>query len=311
MSSCKNVLTALREAIDAKLPEDQRCKKTIAQMTEAVQSIEVGGGSMDFYKCYSVDTSTKKWTGYKAILSDGKYSFGETLTEGLSYGDGFVPKVGNMYPDGALFVIGGVWVGEYLKDVYIVAPLKENARYTVGDGQAETVIGTVTYGMQQSGEACAFFDRAVVRFQLPAVPRFFTASVKLVPSSEELSSVLHIGHDGRSTLGGILFDVAAGVIMFDLGSGTSGSAAVTDIRDRHCYTLRRNDTMWSIFVDGIPVIEATHDPAISEDAKYVELGGVVSEYGDDGRYAVSGYYSDFQYYSRSLSDDEIASIFSN
>ena len=47
MSSCKSVLTALREAIDAKLPEDQRCKKTIAQMTAAVQGLEVGGGGVD------------------------------------------------------------------------------------------------------------------------------------------------------------------------------------------------------------------------------------------------------------------------
>lgn len=42
--SCKSALTELREAIDAKLPEDKRCPKTIAQMTAAVEGIQVGGG---------------------------------------------------------------------------------------------------------------------------------------------------------------------------------------------------------------------------------------------------------------------------
>lgn len=62
--SCKTALTALREAIDAKLPEDQRCKKTIAQMTEAVQGLEIGGGGgggeMQFYLCTGYDGVVEK-----------------------------------------------------------------------------------------------------------------------------------------------------------------------------------------------------------------------------------------------------------
>lgn len=49
-----------------------------------------------FYKCASVNTSTKTWRGYELILSDGKYTVSETLTEGLSYA-GFMPVPGNVY----------------------------------------------------------------------------------------------------------------------------------------------------------------------------------------------------------------------
>lgn len=37
------------------------------------------------------------WDGYKAVLNDGVYSFEETLTTGLTYGNGFTPTVGTVY----------------------------------------------------------------------------------------------------------------------------------------------------------------------------------------------------------------------
>ena len=45
--SVHSELTALREAIDAKLPEDKRGKKTISQMTESLGNIQNGSGTFD------------------------------------------------------------------------------------------------------------------------------------------------------------------------------------------------------------------------------------------------------------------------
>lgn len=59
------------------------------------------GSSMEFYKCASVDTSAKTWTGYKAVLTDGVYSFEETLTTGLSYLGGMEVKKGLVYSQDA------------------------------------------------------------------------------------------------------------------------------------------------------------------------------------------------------------------
>lgn len=60
-----------------------------------------GGSSMEFYKCASVDTSARTWTGYKAVLTDGVYSFEETLTTGLSYLGGMEVKKGLVYSQDA------------------------------------------------------------------------------------------------------------------------------------------------------------------------------------------------------------------
>ena len=47
-----------------------------------------GGGtvssSMKFYKCASVDTANKTWTGYELVLQDGVYVVSEALTDGLT-----------------------------------------------------------------------------------------------------------------------------------------------------------------------------------------------------------------------------------
>ena len=60
-----------------------------------INSVTVG--SMDFYKCASVDTSAKTWTGYKAVLSSGIYSFEKTPTAGLSCNT-VVPVPGKSIP---------------------------------------------------------------------------------------------------------------------------------------------------------------------------------------------------------------------
>ena len=64
---------------------------------------DIGGasGGMEIYKCASVDTSAKTWTGYKAVLTDGVYSFEETLTTGLSYFGGMEVKKGLVYSQDA------------------------------------------------------------------------------------------------------------------------------------------------------------------------------------------------------------------
>lgn len=54
-----------------------------------------------FYKCYSVDTSNHKWTGYKAILNNGVYTYSSNLTTGLVYSS-VVPVVNGVYSGDAL-----------------------------------------------------------------------------------------------------------------------------------------------------------------------------------------------------------------
>ncbi|MBR7149705.1 MAG: LamG domain-containing protein [Oscillospiraceae bacterium] len=104
-------MTALADAVRAK--SGVTGKLSIDGMTAAVNGISTGGGggSADFYKCASVDTTAKTWTGYKAVLTDGVYSFEDTVTEGLSYGNGYTPVVGGVYTDGCLVKVSYLWEG--------------------------------------------------------------------------------------------------------------------------------------------------------------------------------------------------------
>lgn len=68
------------------------------------------GDGMAFYKCASVDTTAKTWTGYKAVLTGGVYTFDPTLVEGLSYGDNFVPSSGKIYDNGCTLVIDSLFM---------------------------------------------------------------------------------------------------------------------------------------------------------------------------------------------------------
>ena len=71
-----------------------------------------GGGSAEFYKCASVDTSAKTWSGYKAVFDStaGTWSFSDTVTEGLSY-TSVTPVVGGIYSADALVIVSLLYTG--------------------------------------------------------------------------------------------------------------------------------------------------------------------------------------------------------
>ena len=72
-----------------------------------------GGGTsgMDFYKCAAVDSSANTWSGYKAVLAGGVYSFEENITTGLLY-SAVTPVVGKVYTADALVQLSSLYFGE-------------------------------------------------------------------------------------------------------------------------------------------------------------------------------------------------------
>lgn len=74
------------------------------------------GGSTEYYKCASVDTSAKTWTGYKAVFADGAYSFESAVTEGLTY-TSVTPVVDSIYSADALVAVKNLYSGALMPDV--------------------------------------------------------------------------------------------------------------------------------------------------------------------------------------------------
>ena len=70
---------------------------TLYQCADAVGSLS-GGTSAEYYKCASVDTEAKTWSGYKAVFDStaGTWSFESDVTAGLAY-NFMTPSVGGVY----------------------------------------------------------------------------------------------------------------------------------------------------------------------------------------------------------------------
>lgn len=55
------------------------------------------GGTAKYYKCVSVDTANKTWSGYELVYNEaGYYELSDVITENLTY-SGFIPAVDGIY----------------------------------------------------------------------------------------------------------------------------------------------------------------------------------------------------------------------
>lgn len=117
--SVANSKEAIRQAIVGK---GQVCGKDVPLAGYPAKISAIPSVVQDdvYYKCASVDTTAKTWTGYKAVLSNGVYTFETTITSGLTY-TSVVPVVGDIYNDNALINVGYLWDGVLVpgQDIYL------------------------------------------------------------------------------------------------------------------------------------------------------------------------------------------------
>ena len=118
---------------------------------------EIGGGSAgtEFYECASVNTSAQTWTGYKAVLNNGVYSFESTATTGLAY-TSVTPEVGKIYTADALARVASVYMNIPSSGLVFYAPFSSSSG-TAATGQTleyNSSAHNVTF-TTQNGIACA------------------------------------------------------------------------------------------------------------------------------------------------------------
>ena len=98
-----------------------------------------GGSAAEYYRCARVDISAKTWTGYKAVLNDGIYTFEDTVTTGLSY-TSVTPQVGSIYSADTLVYGVNLYQGIPKDGLVFYAPLAEE-KTTAETGQTLDYIG--------------------------------------------------------------------------------------------------------------------------------------------------------------------------
>ena len=97
------------------------------------------GGSAKYYKCASVDTTAKKWSGYELVSQDGVYVVSDVETTGLTYA-GFTPLVNTMYNEDATFIISNLFSkSETLEGCVFAANMQSNV--VVYNGETITLDG--------------------------------------------------------------------------------------------------------------------------------------------------------------------------
>ena len=120
-----------------KLPSDSQILGLNSRLDKIEQrisgAISEDSMTMSLYKCASVDTTNKTWTGMKLILQDGVYVVSGTETTGLAY-SGFTPSVGTMYNEDATFIISYLFTkSDTLEGCVFAANMQSNAAVYNGE----------------------------------------------------------------------------------------------------------------------------------------------------------------------------------
>lgn len=115
----------------------------------------VNADSMNFYKCASIDTTLSTWTGYKAILNDGIYSFEQNLTTDILTYDPLknMPSISGIYTSDATVQVKYLYMGNNML-LYMPLTLSSSIANT---GQPLTYNGTIDFD-EIYGVNCGIFN---------------------------------------------------------------------------------------------------------------------------------------------------------
>lgn len=264
-----------------------------------------GGSATDFYKCASVTSGGSAWTGNKAVLSGGKYSYESAVTSGLSYTT-VTPVVGQTYTDGAL-VKAELYTGLPVADLVFYASLSEESG-TADTGQSLTSEGNITYGGPVNGIPCANFAEGKLNigsvFSQLQTGSSFTASL-WVKNGTGNAFCLSPGMSG-DTGAGLFVGVNAldnTVSVYSAGDYNITASNVSGLTGWTHIAVCGNSRIVIIYINGESKT-AGNMWNINPDNRTPYLGRYDTLYGD----YFTGYLAAVRYYSRELSASEIAAL---
>ena len=260
------------------------------------------GEAAEYYKCASVDTANKTWAGYKLVLTDGIYSFEETVTEGLTFGNGFYPAVGQTYNSDAT-ITAHPWIGMPSAGLVFYAPFTEQLA-TAETGQALVKQGNDPSFVIQNGIPCMRIQNTRIDTSensgiTGGGPITLSAWFMDVGGGGVTSAVNNGDNSGAS----MVAIGASGGYAFCSGYGGSYDWVAYDrtLQDRmHHVLCTYGDSVIRLYVDGQKVIEEYTD--ISMQPNTLCIGSA------HGSYYFDGYIGHVRMYNRVLDYGEIAEL---
>ncbi len=211
--------------------------------------VEGSGGAAEYYRCASVDTSAKTWTGYRAVLNDGVYTFENTVTTGLSY-TSVTPKAGSIYSSDTLASVEALWDGIPTDGLVLYAPLNMSSICTkTGQTITET---DISYAWDEilNGNA-AVFNGSSARINLsteniPSSGSPRTVSFWCCPSANSGAHIFNIGGQADRFL---FFMENTGIFYLKAGSNEISSGVSAEIGKWYHICIKVDDSNSSLYIN--------------------------------------------------------------
>lgn len=276
----------------------------------AMYNVSVGssGGSTaacDYYKCASVDTSAKTWTGYKATMTDGSYVFAGTETTGLTFGSGYTPKVGNIYNDICTVQIGKLYEKIAIPADGLILYVPFNGSIEAKYGKIDSASDTITFGEESGIKYANFNGHQFVQTTLDELPTECTMSINFKAGANDLDynmikrlfsisdyDALHISYEGPTE---------APYIEAESEGMSTGSRVEQGTWHNFIYTKSSNKRR--IYLDGVEFATSDYIPQSTQTCYIARRW----QYSDES-YMFVGSAFDAAVWNRVLTSEEIALV---
>ena len=273
-----------------------------------------GGGSTDFFKCAEVNQET--WNGYKAVLvtdDEGKkyYDFEETITEGLTFGNGFTPVVDKVYDSEAMIEVSNLWTN------YIPMPTDGLIFYTpLQEYKSSDELGTPLTYYGSAKQSYVYDDelkQTVCKFEGGAIatpvnqyvlPKQITMSM-WVKAFTDASGPWALNMQKQGSAKAYLLRTDCVVVW---NNSYDQEFALPDSNDRtkwHHYLMTCDGQNLCGYLDGSLVVSQQISTSSFGSSDYAPISiGTNAGFSDDSA-DFQGYITAVRVYNRVLSDDEI------
>ena len=267
-----------------------------------------GGGTAKYYKCSSVDTSNKTWTGYELVLQDGVYIVSDTLTEDLIY-TGFTPVVGTIYNEDTTLTIGTLFSkAETLEGCVFAANMQTTSATYNGE--------TVTLEGITLADAPGYTDgtKALansIEFAIDGATDFANGDTSIVFSlylASKADSVqgLQMYDSGGTDYIYVYQPYSAGSMLskisWQIGFNFNGSVEAVSFGWHHVVIQNSGNNYGKIYIDGVLAVTDSSGVGYDTISQVKSITRVTTNLG-------RSYMKDLQIYNRVLSEDEIATLY--
>lgn len=253
--------------------------------------------------------TAKTWSGYKAVLNNGVYTFENTVTQGLVY-TSITPVIGNIYSTDALVKVSYVYTGTAnipTQGLIFYASLAEDS--TAETGQDVTTYGNISWGII-SGIPCATFtNNSYLKYSFSEIsgnePSTLSAWLNSKTDPDTLRVPYQCGVEFTGTRNndtirqiGVVSDNYLGGAWYGSELGSSIKAYNTGW---HNVVITYDYPTGKLYVDG--VFQSSGTFYLNTTTGYLSIGADVN-----GDTPFSGGIASCRVYDRALNEEEILAL---